>query len=43
MIHVASVVNDTDFYAAGRTLENLRLDGMSLEQVEAYVQTGARA
>jgi opine dehydrogenase len=40
MIHLASTVNDTDFYAKGRTLENLGLNDLSLEQFDAYVKTG---
>jgi opine dehydrogenase len=36
MIHLASVVNDTDFYAKGRTLENLRLTDLSLEELKHY-------
>ena len=42
MIHLASTVNETDFYANGRTLENLGLGGMTLSQVDAYVKTGKR-
>ena len=42
MIHLASVVNDTDFYRVGRNLENLGLTDLSPEQLETYVQTGQR-
>ena len=42
MIHLASTVNGTDFYKAGRTLENLGLDRLSLAQIDGYVRTGAR-
>lgn len=42
MIHLASVVNDTDYYSTGRTLENLGLSHLSLEQIKAYVQTGQK-
>ena len=42
MIHLASIVNDTDYYAVGRNLENLGLDQLSLEELETYVQTGQR-
>ncbi len=42
MIHLASTVNETDFYKSGRTLENLGLAGMSLLQIDAYVKTGRR-
>jgi opine dehydrogenase len=42
MIHLASVVNDTDFYATGRTLENLRLIDLSLEELRHYFLSGKR-
>lgn len=43
MIHLASVVNDTDFYAHGRTLENLGLAGLSLEELKRYFLVGRRS
>jgi opine dehydrogenase len=43
MIHIASVVNDTDYYATGRNLENLGLAHLTLPELEAYVQTGHRS
>ncbi len=42
MIHLASVVNDTDFYAKGRTLENLGLAGLNLEELKQYFLSGRR-
>jgi opine dehydrogenase len=36
MIHLASVANDTDFYATGRTLENLKLGDLSGEALKHY-------
>ena len=42
MIHLASTVNDTDFYGTGRNLENLGLAHLTLEQFEGYLQTGQR-
>jgi opine dehydrogenase len=42
MIHLASVVNDTDFYAIGRTLENLELADLSLEELKYYFLSGRR-
>jgi len=42
MIHLASVVNDTDFYAKGRTLENLKLAQLSFEELRHYFLTGKR-
>ena len=40
MIHLASVVNDTDFYATGRTLENLNLAGLNPEELQHYFLMG---
>ena len=42
MIHLASVVNDTDFYAKGRSLENLGLAKLSLEELKQYFLLGRR-
>jgi len=42
MIHLASVVNDTDFYAIGRTLENLNLAELSLEELKHCFLSGKR-
>lgn len=42
MIHLASVVNQTDFYAKGRSLENLGLAGLSLEELKKYFIQGRR-
>jgi len=42
MIHLASIVNDVDYYSAGRSLENLGLAHLSLEQIQDYVLTGKR-
>lgn len=40
MIHLASVVNRTDYYRAGRTLENLGMADWSLDQFENYLKIG---
>lgn len=40
MIHLASVVNEVDYYGAGRNLHNLGLEDLSLAQLEDYLQTG---
>jgi opine dehydrogenase len=40
MIHLASVINDTDFYAGGRTLENLNLAGLNPEDLKRYFLMG---
>jgi len=42
MIHLASVVNETNFYATGRTLENLKLAQLSLEDLKTYFLTGKK-
>lgn len=42
MIHLASVVNGTDYYATGRTVASLGLEGLSAEQMARYVMTGER-
>jgi opine dehydrogenase len=42
MIHLASTVNDTEFYRSGRTLENLGLGHLSLAQLDAYLRTGKK-
>lgn len=42
IIHIASVVNDTDYYSTGRSLENLGLSKLSLEDLKYYFLTGRR-
>jgi opine dehydrogenase len=42
MIHLASLVNDTDFYSGGRSLGNLGLDHLSLEELDRYLRTGQK-
>ena len=42
MIHLASVVNDTDYYASGRTLENLGLSELSLGELKEYLLSGQK-
>jgi opine dehydrogenase len=42
MIHLASLVNDTDFYSGGRSLKNLGLDHLSLEELDRYLRTGRK-
>ena len=42
MIHLASVVNDTDFYTNGRNLNNLNLAHLTPEQFETYLRTGQK-
>jgi opine dehydrogenase len=43
MIHLASVVNDTDFYSRGRSLENLGLGSLSLEELKQYFLLGRKS
>jgi opine dehydrogenase len=40
MIHLASVVNETDYAATGRSLENLGLAHLTLEELEGYLRAG---
>ncbi len=40
MIHIASVVNDTDYMATGRSLENLGLANLTVGQLQDYLLTG---
>ncbi len=42
IIHIASVVNETDYYKIGRNLKNLGLDTWSARQLQRYVMTGKR-
>jgi opine dehydrogenase len=42
MIHLASLVNDTDFYSIGRTLQNLGLDDLSPAAFDTYLRTGRK-
>src|SRR5574341_2592539 len=42
IIHIASLVNETDYYKTGRTLASLGLGGLSARELIAYVMTGRR-
>jgi opine dehydrogenase len=42
IIHIASLVNETDYYKTGRNLANLRLGGLTAAQLNEYVLTGRR-
>jgi len=42
IIHIASLVNGTEYYKTGRNLANLKLGGLSAAQLNAYVMTGQR-
>ncbi len=43
IIHLASLVNETDYYAKGRNLTNLGFDRYNKDQFEQYLQTGIKA
>lgn len=40
--HVLSVVEEKDYWRLGRTVDKLGLDGLSLNQINAYVESGVR-
>jgi opine dehydrogenase len=42
IIHIASLVNETEYYETGRNLANLKLAGLSAAQLTEYVITGRR-
>ena len=42
MIHLASVINNVDYYSMGRNLDNLGLADLELEEIESYLQTGQK-
>jgi opine dehydrogenase len=42
IIHIASLVNEAEYYTTGRNLANLNLAGLSAAQLNAYVMTGKR-
>jgi opine dehydrogenase len=42
IIEIASVVNDRDFYAEGRSLENLGLADLTVDDLRAFFKTGRR-
>jgi opine dehydrogenase len=42
MIHLASLVNDVDFYSSGRNLARLGLDHLTIDQLDVYFKTGRK-
>ena len=42
IIHIATLVSGTEYYRTGRNLTNLKLDGLTAGQLNAYVMTGKR-
>lgn len=39
-VSIASALNDTDYYSEGLTLESLGLNGIPIQQINDYLQTG---
>ncbi len=42
MIHLANMVHSTDYRARGRTIKTLGIQGMSIQELHHYVETGQR-
>ena len=40
ILTIASALNQTDYYAVGRTLENFGLADLSIEEINRYLETG---
>jgi opine dehydrogenase len=40
LIHVSSVIHDTDYWQGGRTMERLGLYGMTVEELKSYLTEG---
>ena len=40
MVRLASIIHGVNYRARGRTLERLGLAGMTLDEVQRYVETG---
>lgn len=43
LIHISSVIHDTDYWQAGRTIEKLGLAGMTAEELTRYLLEGPAA
>ncbi len=43
VIHVGSIVNETDYFQTGRNLKNLGLEKMTVDEIKQYVMTGRKA
>jgi opine dehydrogenase len=41
LIHISSVIHDTDYWQGGRTMEKLGLSGMTVEELNRYLMEGA--
>jgi len=42
MVHLANIVHSTDYWARGRTIKTLGIQGMSIQELHHYVETGQR-
>lgn len=42
IINLANIIHDTDYWRQGRTLKNLGIKGMSVQELHHYVETGER-
>jgi len=40
MIHLASVIHNKDYYGIGRTVADMGLDGLSIDEIKSYVVSG---
>ena len=40
LIHISSVIHDTDYWRGGRTMEKLGLAGMTVEELKRYLLEG---
>ena len=40
IIHLASVLHNTDYFLSGRTIIDMGLEGLSLEEIKEFVRTG---
>jgi opine dehydrogenase len=43
LIHLACTVHDTDYWQRGRTLDNLGIKDMTVEELHRYINTGKRS
>jgi len=41
LIHISSVIHDTDYWSGGRTMEKLGLAGMTVEELKRYLWEGS--
>jgi opine dehydrogenase len=42
LIHISSVIHDTDYWQGGRTMQKLGLAEMTLEELQTYLAVGVR-